>query len=62
MVVGGGNSAGQAVVNLTSYARRIHLVVRRELSATIVEDSGDIRDLTEVAVEAATALLRPRPA
>jgi thioredoxin reductase (NADPH) len=35
VVVGGGNSAGQAVVNLTSYARRIHLVVRRELSATM---------------------------
>jgi thioredoxin reductase (NADPH) len=35
VVVGGGNSAGQAVVNLTSYARRIHLVVRRGLSATM---------------------------
>ncbi|MGH2924083.1 MAG: FAD-dependent oxidoreductase [Solirubrobacterales bacterium] len=35
VVVGGGNSAGQAVVNLTSYARRIHLVVRRELAATM---------------------------
>jgi len=35
VVVGGGNSAGQAVVNLTSYARRIHLVVRRALSATM---------------------------
>jgi thioredoxin reductase (NADPH) len=35
VVVGGGNSAGQAVVNLTSYARRIHLVVRRVLSATM---------------------------
>lgn len=33
----------------------------RELTAVIVEDSGDIRDLTEVAVDAATALLRPRP-
>ena len=33
----------------------------RELTATIVEDSGDIRDLTEVAVQVATALLRPRP-
>ena len=35
VVVGGGNSAGQAVVNLTSYARRIHLVVRRRLGATM---------------------------
>jgi thioredoxin reductase (NADPH) len=34
-VVGGGNSAGQAVVNLTSYARRIHLVARRSLAATM---------------------------
>jgi thioredoxin reductase (NADPH) len=35
VVVGGGNSAGQAVVNLTAYARRIHLVARRGLSATM---------------------------
>jgi AcrR family transcriptional regulator len=34
----------------------------RELSAAILEDSGDIHDLTEVAVQAATALLRPPPA
>jgi len=34
----------------------------RELTATIVEDSGDLRDITEVIVEAATAVLRPRPA
>lgn len=33
----------------------------RELTAAIVEDSGDIRELTEVATDAATALLRPRP-
>jgi AcrR family transcriptional regulator len=32
----------------------------RELTAAIVEDSGDIHDLTEVAVDAAIALLRPR--
>lgn len=31
----------------------------RELTAAIVEDDGDIHDLTEVAVAAATALLRP---
>ena len=35
VVVGGGNSAGQAVVKLTTYARRIHLVVRRALRATM---------------------------
>ena len=35
VVVGGGNSAGQAVVNLASYARRIHLVVRRSVAATM---------------------------
>src|ERR671915_259162 len=35
VVVGGGNSTGQAVVNLTSYARRIYLVVRRSLTATM---------------------------
>lgn len=33
----------------------------RELTATIVEDSGDVRDITEVAVDVATAVLRPRP-
>ncbi|HEX4790945.1 MAG TPA: TetR/AcrR family transcriptional regulator [Actinospica sp.] len=32
----------------------------RELTATIVEDGGEIRDLTEVATSAATALLAPR--
>jgi thioredoxin reductase (NADPH) len=35
VVVGGGNSAGQAIVNLIPYARRIHLVVRRALSTTM---------------------------
>ena len=35
VVVGGGNSAGQAVVNLASHARRIHLVVRRSLNVTM---------------------------
>ena len=35
VVVGGGNAAGQAVVNLTTHARRIHLVVRRALRATM---------------------------
>lgn len=31
----------------------------RELTATTVEDGGDVRDLTEVATQAATALLAP---
>jgi thioredoxin reductase (NADPH) len=35
IVVGGGNSAGQATVNLAAYARRIYLVVRRSLAATM---------------------------
>jgi thioredoxin reductase (NADPH) len=36
IVVGGGNSAGQAALSLTAYATRVHLVVRRaELSATM---------------------------
>jgi thioredoxin reductase (NADPH) len=49
VVVGGGNSAGQAVVNLTSHARRIHLVVRRGLDATMssylidrIQDAGNV--------------------
>jgi thioredoxin reductase (NADPH) len=35
VVVGGGNAAGQAVVNLADYAHRVHLVVRRSLDATM---------------------------
>jgi thioredoxin reductase (NADPH) len=36
IVVGGGNSAGQAALSLTAYASRVHLVVRRpELSSTM---------------------------
>jgi AcrR family transcriptional regulator len=31
----------------------------RELTATIVEDGGDVHDLTEVGIQAATALLAP---
>jgi thioredoxin reductase (NADPH) len=51
VVVGGGNSAGQAVVNLTSYARHIHLVVRRPLTATMSRyliDRIDAADNVEV--------------
>jgi AcrR family transcriptional regulator len=32
----------------------------RELTATIVEDGGDVRDMTDVATEAAIALLGPK--
>jgi thioredoxin reductase (NADPH) len=49
VVVGGGNSAGQAVVNLASHARRIYLVVRRPLTATMsrylidrIEDASNV--------------------
>jgi thioredoxin reductase (NADPH) len=51
VVVGGGNSAGQAVVNLTSYARHIHLVVRRALTGTMSSyliDRIDAADNVEV--------------
>ena len=33
VVVGGGNSAGQAVMNLSGRARKVHMVVRRPLEA-----------------------------
>ena len=59
VVVGGGNSAGQAVVNLTSYARRIHLVVRRSLTATMssylidrIEDADNVEVLEGCEVKA----------
>ena len=51
VVVGGGNSAGQAVVTLTTYARRIHLVVRRALTATMSRyliDRIDAADNVEI--------------
>ena len=51
VVVGGGNSGGQAVVNLASHARRIHLVVRRPLKATMSSyliDRIDAADNVEV--------------
>lgn len=34
-LVGGGNSAGQAIVFLAPYVRRLHLFIRRELSETM---------------------------
>jgi thioredoxin reductase (NADPH) len=34
-LVGGGNSAGQAVVFLAPYVKRLHLIVRRDLSLTM---------------------------
>jgi thioredoxin reductase (NADPH) len=35
VVVGGGNRAGQAVVNLTGFARSVHVVARRPLEQTM---------------------------
>ncbi len=35
VLVGGGNSAGQAVVFLAPYVKRLHLVVRRDLTQTM---------------------------
>jgi thioredoxin reductase (NADPH) len=35
VVVGGGNSAGQAAVNLADHARQVHVVARRGLEATM---------------------------
>jgi len=35
IVVGGGNSAGQAAVYLANHARRVHIVVRRSLAETM---------------------------
>jgi thioredoxin reductase (NADPH) len=59
VVVGGGNSAGQAVVNLASYARRIYLVVRRSLTATMsrylidrIEAAGNVEVLEGCEVKA----------
>ena len=54
VVVGGGNSAGQAAVHLASRARSVRIVVRRELAATMshylvdrIERSPRIEVLTE---------------
>jgi len=59
VVVGGGNSAGQAVVSLTAYARRIHLVVRRPLETTMsrylidrIEAAGNVEIWEGCEVEA----------
>ena len=59
VVVGGGNSAGQAVVNLASHARRIHLVVRRSLNTTMsrylidrIEAAGNVEVLEGCEVNA----------
>jgi thioredoxin reductase (NADPH) len=38
MVVGGGNSAGQAVVHLATYARRVTLIVRADSLAASMSD------------------------
>jgi thioredoxin reductase (NADPH) len=60
IVVGGGNSAGQAAVFLAEIARRVHVLVRREcLAATMsrylirrIEDHPDIRLHTQTEIVA----------
>jgi thioredoxin reductase (NADPH) len=56
VVVGGGNSAGQAVVNLARYAGRVHLLVRkRDLGANMSRYLVDqIRALPNVTVHCST--------
>jgi AcrR family transcriptional regulator len=55
-----GRFAEAGTVTMTRPLAFILLGGIRELTAVIVEDSGDITDLTEVAADAAIALLRPR--
>jgi thioredoxin reductase (NADPH) len=50
VVVGGGNSAGQAVVNLAGHARQVNVVVRRRLELAMsrylvdqIEDKSNVR-------------------
>ena len=49
-VIGAGNSAGQATVHLSRFARRVHLVVRGEdlgagMSAYLVEQIGELANV-----------------
>jgi thioredoxin reductase (NADPH) len=59
IVVGGGNSAGQAAVQLSTRARSVRIVVRRKLKATMsqylvdrIERSSNIEVMTETEVSA----------
>jgi thioredoxin reductase (NADPH) len=61
-VVGSGNSAGQAVVHLARFARKVHLVIRggdigAGMSAYLVEQIGEL-DNVEVRTRTQTAGLR----
>lgn len=51
VVVGGGNSAGQAIVHLAKYARRVHVVIRKDdlganMSRYLVEQVGALPNVT----------------
>jgi thioredoxin reductase (NADPH) len=51
VVIGGGNSAGQAVVNLAKYARQVHLLVRKSelganMSRYLVDQVNTLRNVT----------------
>jgi thioredoxin reductase (NADPH) len=59
VVVGGGNSAGQAVVNLAATANQVHVVARRPLEAAMsrylvdqIEDKSNVRVWTGCEVSA----------
>ncbi len=59
VVVGGGNSAGQAVVNLAASARHVHVVARRPLEAAMsrylvdqIEDKSNVQVWTGCEVRA----------
>ncbi len=59
VVAGGGNSAGQAVVTLTNYARTVHLVAHRPLDQTMssylidrIEDAPSVVVWTGCEIEA----------
>lgn len=56
-LVGGGNSAGQAIVFLASHVRRLHVFVRRDLSQTMSRYLIDrISALSNVAIHVGTDL------
>jgi thioredoxin reductase (NADPH) len=59
VVVGGGNSAGQAVVNLADHARQVHVVARRPLEVAMsrylvdqIEDKSNVQVWTGCEVRA----------
>jgi thioredoxin reductase (NADPH) len=61
VVVGGGNSAGQAIVRLASYARQVHVVVRKpglgaSMSRYLVERIESMKNVTIHRESTVTAL------